>query len=102
MFRKCKLIRLINGSVKEAELQLQNRKNGIDGEGTIYQIQDVILPELKTLLQSVNDGTFFEIPPQNRYLVSYAYIIKSWGWNLQKASILGGKIARLGNYMKKL
>jgi hypothetical protein len=93
---------MINDCIKEAEFQLQNRVNGIDGEGTIYQIQDVILPELKTLKQSVNDETFFKIPPQNRYLVSYAYILKSWGWNLQKASILGGKIARIDRYIKEI
>jgi hypothetical protein len=91
-----------NDCIKEAELQLQNRINGIDGEGTVYQIQDVILPELYALIESINDETFFEIPPQNRYLVSFAHILKSWGWNLQKASVLGKKIARINQYIKEI
>lgn len=43
--------------------ELANRKNGLAGESTVEQLEDVILPELKELLEKVNNNQY----PHRKY-----------------------------------
>jgi hypothetical protein len=85
-------------SVAEKELKL--RKSGIDGESTSEQLENVILPELKHLLDIIENGN---LPPQNeRYLISFGNAFRVWGWNMQKPTKLYLQLLNLNSNYKLL
>ncbi len=63
---KEKIIKAINLCNEE----LANRKKGIEGESTIEQLEELILPELEELLERVNNHRY---PAEiYRYILSFA------------------------------
>ena len=75
---KEKILRAIRICNKE----LENRTKGVPGECTEEQINNIILPELKQLLEIINNN---QIPKKKqRYLNSFAYAFTVWGWNMQE------------------
>jgi hypothetical protein len=90
----------IRKSIELCEMEIINRKNGISGESTIEQMENTILPELTKLLQNINTG---ELPPEkDRYLLSFAYAFKVWGWDMQNPTDLFVSLTELNNNYKKL
>lgn len=95
IFRE-KVIKAINLCNEE----LANRKKGIEGESTIEQLEEVILPELVDLLDRVNNHRY---PAKiYRYLLSFANAFKVWGWNMQEPTEIFELLADLNNEYKNL
>lgn len=93
---KEKIIKTINLCNEE----LENRKKGVDGESTVEQLEDVILPELNELLERVNNHQY---PAKAyRYLLSFANAFKVWGWNMQEPTEIFELFADLNNEYKDL
>lgn len=93
---KEKVIRTLNICNNE----LANRKKGMEGESTIEQLEEVILPELEDLLDRVNNHRY---PAKAyRYLLSFANAFKVWGWNMQEPTELFELLADLNNEYKEL
>jgi hypothetical protein len=83
-----------------AENEINLRKSGIDGESTSEQLENVILPELKHLLNLIENGN---LPPKNeRYLISFGNAFKVWGWNMQKTTKLYLQLHNLNSNYKLL
>lgn len=83
-----------------SENELSNRKSGIAGESTVEQLENLIIPELNNLIVKINSGS---IPPKsNRYLVSFAYAFKEWGWNMQNPTELYISLCRLNTSFENL
>lgn len=90
----------IKTCIKICELEIVNRKNGISGESTIDQLETVILPELNKLLQNMSCG---ELPQEkDRFLLSFAYAFKVWGWDMENPTDLFISLTELNNYYKML
>jgi hypothetical protein len=90
----------IKTCIKLCELEIVNRKNGINGESTIDQLETFILPELNKLLQNMSCG---ELPQKkDRFLLSFAYAFKVWGWDMQNPTDLFISLTELNNNYKML
>ena len=44
-------------------VELKNRKNGLNGESTIEQLEKIIIPELNKLLSIISNN---QLPPKER------------------------------------
>ncbi len=81
-------------------VELKNRKNGINGESTIEQLEKIIIPELNKLLSIISNN---QLPPkERRYLNSFANAFTVWGWNMQTPTELFILLAKLNNTYKNL
>ncbi len=90
----------IKECVKLCEIELNERKRGVPGESTIEQLENTIIPELSNLLQNIHLN---KLPPEkDRYLISFAYAFKVWGWDMQNPTQLYTKLNALNNDYKKL
>jgi len=90
---------LIN-CIELCKKEIDNRKKGIKGESTIEQLECVVLPELNSLLQKINDG---KLPiKENRYLNSFANAFRVWGWDMENPTELFIKLTELNNNYGKL
>lgn len=75
-------------------------KNGEIDECTIEQLTETIIPELEYILNNIDECN---LPPQNtRYLISFAYAFKDWGWNMKNPSNLYIQLANINDKYKKL
>ena len=71
-----------------------------DDECTIDEIKNVILPEMAEL-KNIDEMTI--LPPANdRYITSYAYAFKQWGWDMKKPSKLFRTLAKINSEYKRL
>ncbi|MEA4833306.1 MAG: hypothetical protein VB118_11925 [Oscillospiraceae bacterium] len=96
-------IEKFKGDIKECinlcNVELNNRRNGINGESTIGQLEEVVIPELNKLLKIEQD----DLPPtENRFLDSFASAFKDWGWNMRKPTKLYVMLLHLDVSYKKL
>ena len=90
----------IEECIKLCREELYRRKNGISGESTIDQLENVILPELETLLQMVRAGN---LPKKSdRYLISFANAFKVWGWDMETPTELFVKLTKINNDFSNL
>lgn len=62
-----------------SKIELENRKNGIKGESTISQLEEVVIPDLTQFLEKLESK---EIPKnrQQRYLESFGCAFRMWEW----------------------
>ena len=62
-----------------SKIELENRKNGINGEGTIEQLEEDVIPDLTRFLKILENK---EIPKnrQQRYLNSFGCAFRMWEW----------------------
>lgn len=82
------------------EQELKKRKKGKEGESSIEQIENIILPELNQLLEIIDKD---QLPPKSeRYLLSFANAFKVWGWNMQQPTELFVQLVKLDDAYKKL
>lgn len=85
----------IKNCIEMCNAEITKRKNGINGESTLEQLESVILPELKELLKRIEENN---LPIQSeRYLNSFAYAFKVWGWNMETPSALFIKLTEINN-----
>lgn len=72
-------------------------------QNLVNEIKEVILPEMLEL-KNINEHTV--LPPANeRYIKSFAYAFKIWGWenwNMKYPSKLYKKLLKLNNMFKTL
>lgn len=77
---------------------LADRKKDIEGEATIYQLENYIIPELNEILDKISKCEKFE----HNYLLSFAYAFKVWCWNMQKPTDLYLLLLEINNSIEKL
>ena len=88
-----KTIQICNG-------EIQKRKEGVEGESSIDQMEKIILPELKKLLVLLEKN---QLPDKkDRYLVSFANAFTVWGWNMQAPTKLFLLLTQLNSRYKEL
>lgn len=81
-------------------IELSDWEKGIEGESTLEQLKDVILPELKEIITLLDQN---KLPnKKERYLLSFANAFKVWGWNMKELTKLFIKITDLNEDYKKL
>ena len=82
-------------------MELENRKKGIVGESTEEQLEEIIIPELKKLLEDIENNN--QLPPkEKRYLASFALAFKVWGWNMQTPTEIFDLLERLDREYRNL
>ena len=80
--------------------ELLNRKNGIEGESTIDQLTNIIIPELHYLVETIDNGN---LPlRKDRYLISFANAFTVWGWDMNNPTELFKALVDLNNMYKVL
>lgn len=86
--------------IKMCTLEVQHRKAGINGESTIEQLENTILPELDQLLTKIDHN---QLPPlSERYLLSFANAFKVWGWDMNKPTEIFVKLTNINNNYSKI
>lgn len=91
---------LLIKTIQICNKELANRKNGILGESTEEQLTKIIIPELEQLKEMIDTNQL--VAKEQRYLISFAYAFKVWGWNMQEPSELFSMLAKLNNEYKTL
>ncbi len=90
----------IKNLIKICTLEIQNRKEGIKGESTIEQLENIILPELNQLLTKIDNNQLPSL--SERYLLSFANAFKVWGWNMNQPTKIFVKLAKINNNYSKI
>lgn len=98
------MYKLREKTLKTLELckeELEKRKNGVEGESTVEQLENCIIPELTQFLEKIDKG---EIPPtkEKRFLYSFAYAFKVWGWNMGQPTEIFELLAELNDEYEEL
>lgn len=87
-------------AIKLCNIELANRKSGINGESTEEQLEGIIIPELNQVLDKIKNN---HLPPKGeRYLNSFANAFTVWGWNMQTPTEIFALLAELNNTYKSL
>lgn len=87
-------------AIKLCNDELINRKNGINGESTVEQLEEIIIPELNQILSIISNN---QLPPkEGRYLNSFANAFTVWGWNMQTPTEIFVLLVELNNTYKNL
>lgn len=84
-----KIVKLQNDvtrALKLCETELADRRNGISGESTEEQLNDVVIPELKRILSQIADSQFPEKEQRTLRFLSDAKVY--WGWNTRNPTEL--------------
>lgn len=77
--------------IELCKMELENRRNGIEGESTIEQLEEIIIPDLSEFLIKLENKDI-STKKEDRYLVSFWYAFKEWGWNMDNATELYKKL----------
>lgn len=88
------------GVAELCNTELEKRRKGLPGEGTVEQLEEIILPELYRLQKDVSAKRF--PPKESRYIYSFACAFTVWGWNMQKPSELFILLKELNDDYKKI
>jgi len=92
--------RKILKTIELCNTELRNRKEGILGESTKEQLEEIILPELYQVLEQIDHN---QLPSMtNRYLNSFANAFSVWGWNMQNPTEIFVLLTELDNEYKEL
>lgn len=94
-----KFNRKVHKALELAYNELNNRCAGIEGEATERQLREVIIPELEGLLEVKR---YNMVPAEKRYLKSFAFAFKVWGWNMNSPTELFLILNELNSEYKKL
>lgn len=91
----------INSALILSKILLGLRECGIEGEATIQQLRESIIPELIELQQIISDNN---IPKskEDRFLKCYWLAVRCWDWNLSRPSILLNKLNRINEKYKNI
>lgn len=87
-------------AIELCEHEANNRKQGISGESTLEQLEMVIIPELKEILEIINMQQF--PAKEKRYLNSFGSAFTVWGWNMQIPTELFIMLKELNDEYKAL
>ena len=93
---KKEILKCIDICNKEMKL----RESGFEGESSIEQIKEIIIPELYQLLDELdNSNDNFK---ERKYLISFAYAFKIWNWNMEKPTNLYTQLTKINNIYKNM
>ena len=93
----------IEDCLELAYKELKDRKNDIDGESSLEQLENYIIPELEKLLIKINNKE--SLPPnthKDRYISSFGSAFKVWGWDIMNPTKFYIKLLELNKNYKKL
>ena len=93
----------LSNCLKLAEAELQDRRNGKQGESTIEQLESYVIPDLSNLLNKIKNKE--KLPPntqQDRYLASFGYAFKEWGWDMKNPSALYLQLLKIHENYRKI
>jgi hypothetical protein len=96
-------VRDINYSLQLAKNELEERKDGNPGESTIEQLESCVVPDLTGLLNKVTKKE--KLPPntqQDRFLISFGYAFREWGWNINNPSALYLQLLKIHENYRKI
>jgi hypothetical protein len=85
------------------KIELRDRKNGIHGESTIEQLESCVIPDLASFLSKFKNKE--DLPPntqQDRYLLSFAYAFREWGWNIKNPTALYLQLLKIHEHYRKI
>lgn len=86
-----KLKKEILEGIELSRRELKNRKNGIEGESTIEQLEKVIIPDLEDILLKL-DNKIIPKKRVDRYSLAYGNALKMWDWDMERATELYKKL----------
>ena len=90
---------LLDEAIRECQHEIRLRKSGVVGDAALWQLKDIVLPELLSLRRIRRE----ELPPEkDRWLSSFGGAFFDWGWNQQKPSRLFILLASLDEAYKNL
>ena len=89
----------IRKALELARKELNCRCSGIAGEATEEQLREVIIPELEELLK---EKDYKMVPKDMRYLKSFAFAFKVWGWNMNNPTELFVILSEINTEYKKV
>jgi len=81
-----------------------DRKNGIEGEATLKQLENEILPELNKFIELIDENKL-PLPKKlnERYFLSFAKAFTMvWSWNMRNPTALFDKLCELNKNYKLL
>lgn len=79
----------------KSQEELVEISNGIVKQATVEQIENTIIPEMRSLLKLVEEN---HIPPKDqRWITSAAYITRGWNWDIWSDDKLNIKLPKLDN-----
>ncbi len=78
-----------------SKLELQNRKNGIEGESTIDQLEEVIIPDLTNLLTILDNKNSIPQKRVDRYSLAYGNAFRMWDWSMENPTELYKRLAHI-------
>ncbi|MBQ8262784.1 MAG: hypothetical protein IJZ00_10900 [Lachnospiraceae bacterium] len=87
-------------AIELCNVELEKRRKGLPGEGTVEQLEEIILPELYRLQKDVSVKNF--PPEESRYINSFACAFTVWGWNMQNPTELFVLLKELNDDYKKI
>lgn len=85
---------------KNCEDTLDSIAHGEICEATADQINSVILPEMEELLKITSPKEL--PPPEERYLLSFAYAFRVWEWDMQNPTELYQNLTKLSHMYNEL
>ena len=90
----------IQNTIELCNIEIENRNIGIEGESSIEQLEGIILPELKTVVEQLKKN---QLPArETRFLNSFANAFTVWGWDMQEPTELFLALNQLNNQYKEL
>ncbi len=95
------LIKDILKILKQCDVILEARLNGICGEATVDQIKKTVIPEMNDLLYKIEKGTVPE-KPEDRWIISCANITRGWNWDIRKNGNIDAMSKKLGRMLCRL
>lgn len=98
-----KIVRLhgdVTKALKLCETELTGRRNGIPGESTVEQLEEVVIPELKKILSQIADSQFPEKEQRTLRFLSDARVY--WGWNTRNPTELFALLIELDEEYNQL
>lgn len=90
----------VTKALKLCENELVNRRNGIPGESTEEQLEEVVIPELKEILSQINGSQFPEKEQRKLRFLSDARVY--WGWNTRNPTELFALLIELNEEYHQL
>ena len=70
----------ISRALKLCEIEIMNRRNGVPGESTVEQLEEIVIPELKQVLYQITNSDKF--PEKDQRVLRFLSDARvSWGWN---------------------
>lgn len=87
-------------TIELCKIELEKRRKGVTEEGTVEQLEEIILLELYKLQRDVSVKIFPS--KESRHIYSFACAFTVLGWNMQKLSELFILLKELNDDYKKI